>query len=121
MTDTKQRKTGKAEMKSAVDSFLWTYRDATGGTREENYRGADHNLTRINMFATIVANLASNPSKPLLGDSHLMEYALELIPARVAKFRETYVGKYEQFKIDQRKEHEAQQTVPTNIIQFSNC
>ena len=98
MTDTKQRKTGKAEMKSAVDSFLWNYHDSTGGTSEENHRGAAYNLTRIEKHAAIVTKLASNASKPLLADSHLMEYALELIPAKVTKFREMYL--------------------PTNIIQF---
>jgi len=100
MTDTKQRKTGKAEMKSATDSFYWILSDSTGGTREENYRSAEYNLSRLEKHAAIVANLvAHRPSKPLRKDSHTMERANN-VPARVEKFREMYVGKYEQWKIE---------------------
>ena len=84
------RKATKSEMKSALDCFFWSLADATGGTRQETFSQALHAISRLESLAAKVAELAANPSKPLLQDAHLMERA-SVVPARIAKYRESYV------------------------------
>jgi mannose/fructose-specific phosphotransferase system component IIA len=87
---TTARKTSKAALKSACDSFFWFLSDLTGGTPSENAQRFEMNLPRLETKAATVLALAANPAKLTLADSWLMERAAS-VTARVA----TYRGRYE--------------------------
>jgi hypothetical protein len=98
-------KTTKSQLREAVDSFLWLYRDLTGGTSEEVRNQAPRGYLSLTAKAELVAKLASNPNKAAAADSHLMEYATTLIPARVRSYAERYLPT-------------AEQKSPANVIPF---
>jgi len=87
---TTTRKTTKAEMKDALDSFFWSLANVTGGTRDEILNQAPRAIARLEAQAAKVTELAANPSKLLAQDDHTMERAAS-VPARLTKYRELYV------------------------------
>lgn len=104
------RKTSKAALNEAVDSFFHRFEWLTGGTAEEVRRQADHGIKGLEELAAKVAELAANPAKPCAADSFLMKWALVTVPEKVAFYRERYVGQYEAWKAAQ---------TPSNVIQFA--
>lgn len=101
------RKTSKAALTEAVDSFFHRFEWLTGGTAEEVRRQADHGIKGLEELAAKVAALAA---KPCAADSYLMKWALVTVPEKVAFYRERYVGKYEAWKAAQQ---------PANVIAFA--
>jgi hypothetical protein len=84
-------KTSKAALREAVDSFLYVHRDLTGGTIDEIRKQAPAGLIHLRKLAAEVATLAANPNKHAASDAHLMEYARELIPAKLASYEERWI------------------------------
>jgi len=106
-------KTTKTNLKNAYDTFMWTLRDVTGGTTEENLRGADYAVTRLEIHASEISRLLENPNAHCKADAWLMDRCGE-IPARLETYRERYVGKYEAWKAEQ----EAKRKAADNVIPF---
>ena len=106
-------KTTKTKLQNAYDTFTWTIRDVTGGTTEENLRGADYAITRLEIHASAIARMLENPNAHCKADVWLMQRCEE-IPARLEAYRERYVGKYDEWKADQKAKREAE----GNVIQF---
>ena len=104
------RKTSKAALTEAVDSFFYRFESLTGGTAEEVRRQADHGIKGLEELAAKVAELAANPAKLCAADSYLMKWALVTVPEKVAFYRERYVGQYEAWKAAQK---------PANVIAFA--
>ena len=134
MNATTQRKTGKKQLREAIDSFLWHYDWLTGGTREETLRQADAGIVSLEAKAANVAALVANAGKLALADSHGMEYATRVVPEKLERYRNAYVGKYAAWKAEEEakraKEAAADEAlfalnqrleaalVPSNIIPF---
>lgn len=115
---TATRKTSKAALNEAVDSFFYTLEWLTGGTAEETLRQADDGIKSVEDRAATVAELAANPSKLCAADSWLMDRALNTVPARVEAYRTRYVGRYEAWKAEQEAERKAAIGQPANVIPF---
>jgi hypothetical protein len=92
-------KTTKTQLRSAIDSFIYTYSDLTGGTSAECCRQSTHGLASLSALAEKCAQLAANPNKAAAADAHLMEYATERITSKLAHYVATYCE-------------------PSNVIQF---
>lgn len=84
-------KATKSQLRAAIDAFLYTHRDLTGGTRDEVRNQAPRGFERLSTLAAEVATLAANPNKSAAADSHLMEYAQTIIPGRLAKYEKTFL------------------------------
>lgn len=85
---TKQRKTTKAAMKEAVDSFLYRYDWLTGGTREEVVRQLPSGIVALEAMAKTVADLFANAGKLVLADEHLSDYAARMVPLKLSLYRD---------------------------------
>lgn len=112
------RKTSKAALREAVDSFFYTLSWLTGGTTEETLHQADHGILTIEERAATVAALAANPSKLCAADAWLMDRALNDVPARVETYRTRYVGRYDAWKAEQEAKRQAAMAAPANVIPF---
>jgi hypothetical protein len=112
------RKTSKAALSEAVDSFFYSLEWLTGGTTEETLRQADHGIKTIEERAATVAALAANPSKLCAADAWLMNRALNDVPARVESYRTRYVGRYAEWKAEQEAKRRAETEAPANVIAF---
>ena len=114
------RKTSKAALKEAVQSFFYSLEWLTGGTAEETRRQADHGIKTLEERAATVAALAANPAKLCAADTWLMERALVDVPARVETYRTRYVGQYEAWKAEQaakRAEEERKDRAAFEVFQ----
>lgn len=94
------RKTSKAQLNEACDSFFWKLDWVTGGTREETLRQAPAAVLELEAQAAKVAALAANPAKLCAADTWLMERAASTV-ARAAWYRETYINGNTQEKKDE--------------------
>ena len=81
------RKTSKAAMRESIDSFLYRHDWLTGGTREEVARQVAGSVAGLQRMADDVARLFANPSKLLLEDRHLCEFAGRIVPETMARYR----------------------------------
>jgi hypothetical protein len=132
-TDTvKARKTSQKELDYAVRSFLYRYESLTGGTRDEVAKQAPRGIIGLTELADTVARLAANPNKIAAANAHLMDYALRLVPDRLALYRRNVPGTPEHAaKLAEISAQEAADkaelegllaldalTMPTNIIPF---
>ncbi len=93
-------KATKTQIRKALDAFLYTYADLTGGTSQEVRKQAPHGVIRLEKLAADFQALAANPNKAAAADSHLMGY-VENVSAKLARYADLYISE------------------PTNIIQFS--
>lgn len=128
MNATTQRKTGKKQLREAIDRFLWNYDWLTGGTTEETLRQADAGILSLEAKAAEVAALVANAGKLALADSHGMDYATRVVPEKLERYRNAYVGKYAAWKEEQAAKREAERLAveimiaappaPSNIIAF---
>lgn len=83
-------KTTKTELRKAVDAFLYTFNDLTGGTSKENHSRASLGLNALQRQAFAISIMAVNPSKTCAADTHLMDYAKEHIPRKIDLYLEAY-------------------------------
>ena len=93
-------KSTKTQIRKALDSFLYTYADLTGGTSQEVRNQAPQGIIRLEKLAADFLALTSNPNKAAASDSHLMSYT-ETVQAKIARYSEMYLAE------------------PKNIIQFT--
>jgi hypothetical protein len=82
-------KATKTQIRKALDSFLYTHADLTGGTSEEVRRQAPHGLVRLRQLANDCIELASRANKSAQNDSHLMDYCNNLT-SKVERYKSTY-------------------------------
>jgi hypothetical protein len=85
-------KTTKKVLRAAVDSFLYRYDWLTGGTAKETAAQAPSSIADLEKMAATVAELAANPNKAAASDAHLMDYALRMVPMKLALYRRHVPG-----------------------------
>jgi len=93
-------KATKTQIRKALDAFLYTYSDLTGGTSQEVRKQAPYGITRLEKLAADFLALASNPNKAAAADTHLMGY-VEHVSVKLNRYAELYISE------------------PSNIIQFT--
>jgi hypothetical protein len=89
LTETTMKIT-KSQIRSALDTFLYTYADLTGGTSEECRRQSEHGLARLTALAATCTAMAANPNKAAAADAHLMGFATERVQAKLTHYAATY-------------------------------
>jgi hypothetical protein len=83
-------KSTKSQIRAAVDNFIYSYNDLTGGTRQEVFQQAPHGITRLTEQAAIVSLLAANPNKAAASDAHLMDM-VGRVANKLALYSEMYL------------------------------
>jgi hypothetical protein len=83
-------KSTKSQIRAAVDNFLYSYNDLTGGTRQEVLQQAPHGINRLTEQAAIVSELAANPNKAAAADAHLMDM-VGRVANKLALYSEMYL------------------------------
>lgn len=115
--NTKIRKTGKVQMRDAIDAFLWTHSSLTGGTSDEVKRQVPHGIKSLEKLALTVAELFDNAGKLVLEDSHLCEYVNRVIPSKLARYVERLPQALDFIAMKEAEKMEASPS-PDNLISF---
>jgi hypothetical protein len=83
-------KATKSQIRAAVDNFIYSYNDLTGGTRQEVIQQAPHGIIRLTEQAAILSALAANPNKVAAADAHLMDM-VGRVANKLALYSEMYL------------------------------
>lgn len=89
------RKTSKKLLTEKVDHFFWRADYFQGGTSLENARQLPGLIPKLEAEAAEIARLLENAGKLVLEDAHLVRYAGEVVPAKLAAYKAKLPGALE--------------------------